>query len=136
VDRAQYRSCPRLFDAETVATRPETSTQEDTMKLFRQGDVLLTRVAKTSRPRQLTPATPSEGRWILARGEATGHHHGVPADVATLGHDEGGVMWLTVDQPTEVAHQEHAPITLDPGTYRVTIQREWTDNDEPRQVLD
>lgn len=101
---------------------------------MRQGDVLLQRVSQ--KPEQTTPITPEAGRLILARGEATGHHHSVSAAVATLNLDEGGVMFLTVEELTEMRHQEHAPIELEPGTYKITIQREWSDDNEPRQVAD
>lgn len=93
-------------------------------QLYRQGDILLIR---SRRPEGLLPPLPAEnGRLILARGEATGHHHSVGADCATLNPDDGGVMYLTVEQLTEVVHQEHAPVPLTPGTYKVVRQREYT----------
>lgn len=99
----------------------------------RQGDLLIERTTAAPKGR---PVAPEAGRLILARGEATGHHHSVPATAAMLTLDAGGVMYLTIDQLTAVEHQEHAPIALEPGTYRVTRQREWTDADEPRMVAD
>lgn len=102
--------------------------------LYRQGDVVLTRV--DAAPASLTPVPAEGGLLILARGEATGHHHSVPASAGTLSLDEGGVMYLTLDQLTEVRHQEHAPIPLEPGTYRAIVQREWSDAQEPRPVQD
>jgi hypothetical protein len=95
--------------------------------MMRQGDVLIIR---SRRPRKaVTVVAPELGRLILARGEATGHHHSVASETATLSLDEGGTMYLTVAQLTEVRHQEHAPITLSPGTYRVRRQREYAPDD-------
>lgn len=99
----------------------------------RQGDILIESFRGLAKGLRVLP---EQGRLILARGEATGHHHSVPAGVGTLTLDEGGIMYLTIEELTEVRHQEHAAITLEPGTYRVTRQREWTDDDEPRAVAD
>ena len=93
------------------------------MKMYRQGDVLIEAVDVLS---ESTPIKPKNGRLILAEGEATGHYHSVDANCGTLGGDRDDVMWLTVDQLTEVTHQEHAPIALPVGKYRVTRQREYT----------
>ena len=92
------------------------------MEQFAQGDVLLTRVE--TRPAKAQVVAPDNGLLILARGEATGHHHSVPATACLLELDEGGVMYLTVEELTEVRHQEHAAIPLAPGTYRVDHQHE------------
>lgn len=88
----------------------------------RQGDVFFERVEQ--RPKGLKAVAPESGRFILARGEATGHHHSIPATAGTLELDEGGVMYLTIEELTAVEHQEHAAIPRDPGTYRVRLQSE------------
>lgn len=101
--------------------------------MFRQGDVLLIPIRRA--PKQRTPVAPVRGRLILARGEVTGHHHSVDAKAATLSLDEGGVMYLEIEQLTEVRHQEHAPIALEPGKYKVIRQREYSPA-EIRSVAD
>lgn len=88
--------------------------------LYRQGDVLIMRVAKPVSTKFETPETPV----ILAHGEATGHAHTI-AGVRQLWRD-GSELILRIDAPQEVRHQEHAPIKLPPGTYRVRRQREYT----------
>ncbi len=101
----------------------------------RQGDVGLEAVDAV--PEGCTPVPPVQGRLILAWGEVTGHHHSVPAGVATLVKDREGTMYLTVDELTAVRHQTHFAGDVTPGTYRVRIQREYTSKDmPPRQVLD
>jgi hypothetical protein len=89
--------------------------------MFRQGDVLLVRVDDMPSGR---PVEAERGRLVLARGEATGHHHSVAVEDAELVDAAEGVF-LRVMASTPVVHQEHAPITLDPGTYRVVRQREY-----------
>lgn len=87
-----------------------------------QGDILLTPVP--GKPAGLKPVGAENGLLILARGEATGHHHSVQASTGLLEIDEGGVMYLTVEELTEVQHQEHAPVPRAPGIYRVDHQHE------------
>lgn len=99
----------------------------------RQGDLL---IEEYDGPIQGAPVKPERGRLVLAKGEATGHDHSLPAKAGTLTLDGDGVMYLTIDELTEVRHQEHDPVVLAPRNYRVTRQREWTDQDEPREVAD
>src|SRR5438309_1513161 len=94
--------------------------------MFRQGDVLLVRVAEVPPGRAILE---EEGRLVLARGEVTGHHHSVAARDAELVDAAEGVF-LRIMTPTPLEHPEHAPIALDPGVYRVATQREYT----PRAV--
>lgn len=92
------------------------------MKTLRQGDVLLIEV--TSIPKDAKTQKP-KGRIVLAEGEVTGHAHTVDSRQAELSLTEGGVMFLTVEELTEVRHQEHAPIPLAPGKYKVMRQRQY-----------
>lgn len=92
-------------------------------ELRRQGDVLLMPVA--SIPKNANQQK-TKGRIVLAHGEVTGHAHTVDGQRAKLSIAEGGVTYLTVEQLTEVRHQEHAPVTLEPGKYKVVRQREYT----------
>ena len=96
--------------------------------IYRQGDVLITRIeaipASAQKP-VIRGGKPE--RIILALGEATGHHHSLEADAADWWKEsDGGDQFLDVRQTAEVTHQEHAPITLKPGKYRVQIQREYS----------
>ena len=92
-----------------------------------QGDLLFLRVVRAPTG---TPVAPESGRVILAYGEVTGHHHSVPATAVRSAVRAEGVTYLTLDQLTAVEHQEHAPITLDPGVWKVVRQREASDADE------
>ena len=97
--------------------------------LYRQGDVMIQRVGRL--PKGATKAKDC----VLAYGEATGHAHRV---------ESGAAMFVTVDdvkylhvlERATVVHQEHGPIVLDPGIYRVGIQREYVAPDLNRDVLD
>ena len=89
-------------------------------QLWRHGDVLIGAVK----------ARPTDAKalnhLILARGEVTGHSHRVAdRDTARL-YELNGVLYLDVVAAlATVIHEEHGPITLPQGTYRVWIQREY-----------
>lgn len=68
---------------------------------MRQGDVFLKPATlPAGRGKKIKSV---RGRLILARGEATGHHHSVRADVAEL-FDFGGKVVLVVSEPTTLDH--------------------------------
>lgn len=66
------------------------------------------------------------GSFIVGYGEATGHHHTVTVkrhqDMEVV-KVEGGFI-LRLKSEGTVTHQEHHPIKLAPGTYRVGHERE------------
>src|SRR5258708_3535010 len=98
--------------------------------MFRQGDVLLLPVTDMPCGRSVEPEA---GRLVLARGEATGHHHSVTVEDAELVDAAEGVF-LRIMAPTPLEHQEHGPITLQPGVYRVLRQREYQPGAVSRMV--
>jgi hypothetical protein len=105
---------------------------------YRQGDVYLKRVDTI--PAGLKPVKPKNGRVILAHGEVTGHHHSFPAKVGNgritmYGQDENAPRFIDIPHPATLVHQEHAPINVEPGTYEVIRQREYSPK-EIRRVLD
>ena len=67
------------------------------------------------------------GRLVLARGEATGHAHVVAGPQLRLMHDPADPDRLFVEVPRHgrVSHDEHGPIALPAGFYRVIRQREY-----------
>lgn len=112
-------------------------------KQLAQGDVLLVPVAQV--PVGSKPKALDKGRVILAYGEVTGHAHRVvgpdgqdaPDGVALLEAPDGTV-YMTIDEligGSAVVHDEHAPVELTPGAYRVVHQREYSP-EEIRNVED
>ena len=96
-------------------------------KMIRQGDVLLIPCEVCEIPDNAAPVDAENGRLILARGEATGHHHSVVASSTTeLLATPNLEMWLLVKEGTALLeHQEHGPCESQ-GAYRVVTQREYT----------
>lgn len=104
--------------------------------IARQGDVLVRRVTRL--PKGTAGVPRDNGRIVLAYGEVTGHAHAIeaPEAEATLLTTEDNRRFLRLVGSVDLRHEEHGTITLDPGTYEVTRQREWTDLDEPVWVAD
>lgn len=95
--------------------------------MYRQGDCLLLPITD---PAHGTLRAIQEGRYRLLLGEVTGHHHSVAAQpgVAVLDAPDG-TTYLTIEElvgSVALEHQEHAALTLPPGTYRLVRQSEYT----------
>lgn len=124
--------------------------------IYRQGDVAIIRVLAL--PGDTTKRKRDKGRVILAYGEATGHAHAILEKgvihfdapnpeaaarglLASVGlnvevSEHNAPSFLEVEEKAQIVHDEHAPVTLQPGHYVVLRQREWSDADEPIQVAD
>jgi hypothetical protein len=95
--------------------------------IVRQGDVLLVPVEEIPRRRRQEEA----GRGlVLAEGEATGHAHTVQGRArivrATRHHTVPADRYLIVEGgAARIVHEEHEPITVARGAYRVVRQREY-----------
>lgn len=74
----------------------------------------------------------------LAYGEATGHMHKiVSGDFELRENPKTKIKHLRVVSPASLKHQEHSPIVIPPGTYRIGIQREYDPFEKlVRQVAD
>ena len=95
---------------------------------FRQGDVLLIEVPEIP---ETATAEPRSGRIVLAEGEATGHAHAIhEADARTFTYQ--GQRFLLTRSRAQLVHEEHGPIDVPEGAWRVIIQREY----EPSPATD
>lgn len=85
---------------------------------FRQGDLLF--VWQSARPVAELTARPGD---VIVAGEATGHAHRLQTGAILEAPD--GTLYLDVTETTQVLHEEHGPIQLDPGLWLVVRQREY-----------
>lgn len=109
-------------------------SKQSTSNQFRQGDVLIERIEALPAV-ELKPVPREHGRCVLAHGEATGHHHSFGAATAALLEAPTGERFLTLGSRAQLTHQEHDPITVPAGTYRVQRQREYS-SEAIRNVAD
>jgi hypothetical protein len=90
--------------------------------LWRQGDVLIAQVDSIPDNAVFQPQ-----RTLLVEGEITGHAHRIefPENAAVWEYE--GVLYMKVKaRDTRIVHEEHKPITLPEGVYRVWRQREYS----------
>ncbi len=92
------------------------------MEQYRQGDVLIIPTTEVS-SEGLRP----HGDLTVAIGEATGHSHRfMDAGAIALYDAPDGDIIAEVSSDATIVHEEHASITIIPGTYRIRRQREYT----------
>ena len=98
--------------------------------MWRQGDVMIQAVDA------MPQGSTRRKNLVLAEGEKTGHKHQVAeVDAAEL-FEKDGTMYLTVKEDSAtVVHNEHKPIALKKGIYRVWVQREYSPK-AVRRVVD
>lgn len=93
--------------------------------LIRQGDVFIAKIKKL--PTGITANKLPHG--TLVHGEITGHSHRLE-DLHTgqlyTGTQPGEIFLDIGRQGGRIVHEEHGPIELKPGTYRVWRQREYS----------
>lgn len=107
------------------------------MQIYRQGDVMLVKVEKIEKSPyfEVREVKPEAQGIVLAYGEVTGHAHAVREVSKAKLWDAGAERFLQVMEKTALEHEEHAPIALDPGLYKVVHQREY-DPEQERRVAD
>ena len=86
-----------------------------------QGDVFFSKVRAI--PQSVTCVSRSERGCIIAKGEATGHAHVIDGDIEL--YEKDGVLFIKIANEVEVRHEEHQPVLISPGTWRVGIVREY-----------
>ena len=91
--------------------------------LYQQGDVLILKIDEI--PKETTKRKREGGKLILARGEATGHHHFIQQPDAELFEGSDQQIFLHCTVQVEVEHQEHQPITLPIGDYQIIPVQEY-----------
>ena len=106
-------------------------------RMFAQGDLLIEKVEDVDPSGTIIEADVT-GATVLAEGEVTGHRHAIYDRVTMFREDALArdipdglyVGHVKVKGSAVIQHQEHAPIMLGEGTYRVRRQREL----EPRDA--
>jgi len=101
--------------------------------MYRQGDILIIKI--NAAPEGAIPVTATPRGYVLAEGEATGHAHVVEAKEDVFVSCLAEALFNRVGVETRVVHEEHNPVVLLPGEYRVVRQYEYTPS-APRMVAD
>lgn len=95
------------------------------LKQFRQGDVI---VQSAIIPKDAVLLPPTERGIVLAEGEVTGHYHKISVldrEDKITAYEKDGKIYLHVEEPVELTHDEHSEIQIPVGDYVSYIQREY-----------
>jgi hypothetical protein len=119
-------------DNSTIGARAHIRVRARPTRLWAQGDILIEQVEDSPvSSRSLRP--PIGGALLVAEGEAAGHRHRIIGSVvmccdgAQARSVPNGlyIAHLHVSSPNaRLEHEEHAPIELEQGTYRIRRQRQ------------
>ena len=88
---------------------------------FQQGDVLFLKIEAV--PSGTKPVNRKERGFVLAEGEHTGNAHVITDDIELF--EKSGVLYLRNEEQVIVKHEEHKPITLEPGIWEIGRVREY-----------
>lgn len=107
------------------------------MALYQQGDVLILAVSEI--PKDAEKLTLDQHKNTLAEGEVTGHAHQIKGavDIFKQGNAPDGDMFMSVPKRITVQHEEHKPVALPAGKYKISRVREYDHfAEEARRVHD
>lgn len=94
------------------------------MKQIQQGDVLIQAVE--SIPSGAKEKKRDQRGFVLAEGEQTGHAHVVDCPEQLIEfYEHEGLLFFKNTQAVTVKHEEHKPLTIPPGIWRVDKVREY-----------
>jgi hypothetical protein len=104
--------------------------------IARHGDVDLFRLEEAPKSK-----AKKVKKLVLALGEVTGHKHVITAekdeDILVYEWDNELGVVFRLNAPAKLSHEEHATITLPPGLYTKSIEREYDPfQNIERQVID
>lgn len=111
--------------------------------MLRQGDVLIVKVDDDSIDLSDKKTDKRDNnRVVLAYGEVTGHAHAIHEDNAFLFTVKDAPelfnkeVYLRVnDRAVNLVHEEHSTLSINPGTYKIIHQKEYTP-ESIRSVVD
>jgi len=83
------------------------------MDIYRQGDVIVA-------PRRIPKGAKLTGNEVRIAGE-TGNPHVLKGKVFSSGRRQ----YIVLEEPTEMTHPQHAPLSLQPGSYEVRTVRDY-----------
>lgn len=93
-------------------------------KLYRHGDVLFERIEAIPDV-HFSEKTNDEKVGIVQRGESTGRAHVIEDMTGIELFSSWRERFLRAEKEFTLKHEEHKPLTLPPGNYRIKIAREF-----------
>jgi len=107
----------------------------DNKMVIQQGDVLIESVNEI--PNEAKDAEVKNGSIVLADGETTGHAHRISWISGITFKEHNGMYYLVNKEELTVKHEEHKPVTIPQGTWKIRKVREYDHFEmESRDVRD
>jgi|SRR3990167_4096307 len=105
------------------------------MALYQQGDVLIQAVDEI--PADAIRLDPAQHRNTLAEGEVTGHAHRVEGFIELFrqANTPGEDVFMSAPKRIVLRHDEHKPIVLPKGSYKVGRIREYDHLAEEARIV-
>jgi len=101
---------------------------------YQQGDVI---IEPAVAPKNAETVAPTPRGHVLEDSVATGHAHVIARPVHTTVLKAGVERFVIAKRAFTVSHEEHNPITIPPGVYRVRGVQEYDHfEEEARRVID
>jgi len=103
-------------------------------KIGQQGDVIIS--AANPFP-EGTKVSIKRNMYVIAKGETTGHLHGIMVEDGIDMITVGDTIYMKNDHPVIIEHDEHNPIEIPKGVWQFDIVREYDHfAEEARKVRD
>jgi len=96
--------------------------------LYQQGDVILETV-------EMIPENLKTHNGVIAEGETTGHAHRVDLSGVDVFVADDGTLYCEAMKEFTITHEEHKPITLPKGKYKVRKVLEYDHFAEEARVV-
>lgn len=101
------------------------------MKYYEQGDVLLFPIES------LPEGLKKQEDRVLQYGERTNHKHQFHDTCVVVYSAEDGTRYVNVPKDSPLTHEEHNPVMVPNGLYRMDLVREYDyDRNEVTRVVD
>lgn len=90
-----------------------------------QGDVTFEKVGEVPKEAKLGKA--KQRGFVLMEGEVTGHAHCIAETDPSICelYEKDGQLFVKAHKPVVVTHEEHNPMTLDPGIWKIGQVKEF-----------
>ena len=99
---------------------------------YQQGDVIIEQTEIPNTAKKI-----DKDRIILAEGEMTGHSHTIEDTSNCFAFESSEGLYLRVINEVTIKHEEHKPITVPPGNYKIRKVQEYDHfKEEARKVQD
>ncbi|MBF0398990.1 MAG: hypothetical protein HQK78_19600 [Desulfobacterales bacterium] len=89
--------------------------------LYQQGNVLIESIQ--SIPTEALVKNPENNKYIIAKGEATGHAHVIKDPVVLYCHKK--TFYILAKIEFQIIHEEHLPLFIPKGIYQIRKVREY-----------